>query len=147
MSLDVYLESEMPHIERPGIFIRRDGSTVEISRDEWNALYPDREPIETQEHETTILYGANITHNLSRMAQEAGIYQALWRPEEINISKASQLIEPLENGLRLLVSDQSRFEQFNPSNNWGSYTALVSFVAGYLQACKEYPNACVSVSR
>ncbi len=29
------------------------------------------------------LYWRNITHNLGRMAVEAGIYEALWRPEEL----------------------------------------------------------------
>ena len=37
-------------------------------------------------------YEANITHNLSRMAQDAGIYHYLWRPEEMNITQAGQLI-------------------------------------------------------
>lgn len=31
----------------------------------------------------------NITHNLGRMAKEAGIYQHLWRPEEIGVTKAA----------------------------------------------------------
>lgn len=30
-------------------------------------------------------YSANITHNLGAMAEAAGIYLALWRPEEIGI--------------------------------------------------------------
>ena len=33
-------------------------------------------------------YSANITHNLGKMAEEAGIYKHLWRPEEIGITKA-----------------------------------------------------------
>ena len=39
-------------------------------------------------------YSSNITHNLGAMAREAGIYEACWRPEEIGITKAAQLIEP-----------------------------------------------------
>lgn len=34
------------------------------------------------------LYSRNITHNLGRMAQAAGIYECLWRPEEHGITHA-----------------------------------------------------------
>jgi len=40
----------------------------------------------------TTIFEANITHNLNRMAQAAGIYEALWCPDEIGITKAAQLI-------------------------------------------------------
>lgn len=92
-------------------------------------------------------YSRNITHNLNTMAGEAGIYEALWRPDEIGITKAAQLIEPLKDGLAKLESDPERFEKLNPSNGWGSYEGLVSFVRDYLQACQENPEADVSVCR
>lgn len=93
------------------------------------------------------IYDANITHNLNEMAEEAGIYKHLWRPDEIGITKASQLIEPLREGLGLLLADPDHFRQFNPENGWGDYHSLVDFVKSYLTACKENPNASVSVSR
>ena len=96
--------------------------------------------------ETTI-YDRNITHNLNKMADEAGIYKHLWRPEEIEITKAAQLIEPLREGLSLLLSDPDRFKKFDPENKWGDYDGLVDFVREYLAACEENPNASVSVSR
>jgi len=43
----------------------------------------------------TTVYDANITHNLGEMADEAGVYKHLWRPEEIGLTKAAELIEPL----------------------------------------------------
>lgn len=95
----------------------------------------------------TCVYDANITHNLGTMAHEAGIYKHLWRPEEIGITKAEQLIEPLKNGLELLESDPERFKAFNPENGWGSYEGLVRFVQKYLEACKENPDATIDVSR
>ncbi len=95
----------------------------------------------------TEVYGANITHNLGPMASEAGIYEALWRPEEIGISKAKQLIKPLTKGLKLLKSDPARFEAFNSPNGWGTYRHFVPFVERYLEACKEYPDAAVKASR
>ena len=92
-------------------------------------------------------YSWNITHNLSTMADEAGIYKALWRPEEIGITKAAQLIEPLKAGLAKLESDPERFEKLNPSNGWGNYETLVFFVRGYLAACEETPDAEVYACR
>ncbi len=89
----------------------------------------------------------NITHNLGRMAKEAGIYQHLWRPEEIGVTKAAQLIEPLRAGLALLRSDEARFREFDAPNGWGCYEHFVPFVAEYLKACEEYPDADVHVSR
>lgn len=92
-------------------------------------------------------HAANITHNLGAMAGEAGIYRHLWRPEEIGVTKAKQLIEPLESGLLLLKSHRARFEKFNAPNGWGLYEHFVPFVERYLEACKDYPEALVSVSR
>jgi hypothetical protein len=92
-------------------------------------------------------FGSNITHNLGRMAVEAEIYQHLWRPEEIGISKARQLIEPLENGLSRMKSDPDKFKKFDAPNGWGLYIHFVPWVERYLEACKQYPDADVSVSR
>jgi hypothetical protein len=93
------------------------------------------------------LFSANITHNLNGMADEAGIYLYLWRPEEVGVTHARQLIEPLRAGLRRLESDEEDFAKFNPKNGWGSCDGLVAFVREYLRACEEYPDATVEVSR
>lgn len=97
--------------------------------------------------ETEQLFWQNITHNLGQMAGEAGIYQACWRPEEIGITKAAQLIPLLEEGLAKLRADPAKYEAFNSSNGWGLYEHFVPWVAKYLNACKEYPDATVRVSR
>jgi hypothetical protein len=93
------------------------------------------------------LYSANITHNLNSMAEAAGIYKHLWRPEEIGVSKASELLEPLRVGIALLKSDRAGFEQFNAPNGWGLYEHFVPFVERYLEACELHPDAEVRVSR
>lgn len=93
------------------------------------------------------VYSANITHNLNRMAEEAGIYMYLWRPEEIGITKASELIEPVHAGLVLMVTEPARCERFNAPNGWGMYHNFVPWVARYVEACRTYPDATVSVSR
>lgn len=93
------------------------------------------------------VYSANITHNLVDMAEAAGIYACMWRPEECGITKASQLIGLLTAGLEKLRSDPERFKQFDAPNGWGKYENFVPFVAEYLAACIENPEAVVSVSR
>ena len=93
------------------------------------------------------VFSANITHNLNTMADAAGIYRHLWRPEEIGISKAGQLIVPLREGLQLLRSDPEKFKAHNPLNGWGSYDGFVQWVQEYLEACEKWPDAEISVSR
>lgn len=93
------------------------------------------------------VYSANITHNLGAMANEAGIYKHLWRPEENEIIHARQLIEPLETGLAVMKADRERFEKFNASNGWGLYEHFVPWVEKYLEACKLNPDAVISVWR
>jgi len=94
-----------------------------------------------------VVYDANITHNLGRMADEAGIYECLWRPDEIGVNTAVQLIEPLRAGLDRLKADPQRFRALNPPNGWGTYQGLVTFVERYIEACVNNPDAEVSVSR
>ena len=89
----------------------------------------------------------NITHNLTTMAEKAGIYYQLWRPEEVGITRAKQLISHLDQGLRLLKDNPEVFKQYNPENGWGSYEGLVEFVEKYLAACEENPDAVIEVCR
>lgn len=93
------------------------------------------------------VYWANITHNLGKMAGEAGIYQALWRPEEIDAKYAKDIIEVVEKGLANLKAKPEYFEQFNSPNGWGMYKHFVPFVEKYLEALKEYPDAEIYISR
>ena len=123
MSLDVYLQGD----QKKRLCQECNGDGIIISRE--------------------VLFDANITHNLNKMAEEAGIYEHLWRPDEIGVTHASQLIAPLTKALELMKSDPARFEKFNSPNGWGSYKGFVPWIEKYLEACKENPDAHVSVSR
>mgnify|MGYP000988202751 CR=1 FL=1 len=121
----------------------------------------------TYTEDTEQVYWANITHNLNTMAGEAGIYEALWRPhrlkegynisendhqaewkfEEENTTLAKDIIPLLEKGLSDLKTRPEYFEKFNSPNGWGMYEHFVPFVEKYLEACKEYPDAIIEVSR
>ncbi len=99
------------------------------------------------EHGDITLYDANITHNLGRMAEEAGIYKCLWRPEECGITKAKELITPLREGLAKLQADERHYSKFNAANGWGLYENFVPWVSAYLEACEAYPDADVLANR
>jgi hypothetical protein len=94
----------------------------------------------------TTVFDANITHNLGRMADEAGVYEVLWRPKENGYQKAGQIIPILREGIALLESDPPRFEKFNAKNGWGLYEHFVPFVKSVLAACEKYPDADIEVS-
>jgi len=98
-------------------------------------------------HKRQEIFDYNITHNLGKMAEKAGIYYHLWRPEELGIEEAGELIEPLEQGLYLLKSQPKEFKKYNPDNGWGNYDNLVKFVEKYLEKCKEHPEAKIEISR
>ena len=112
------------------------------------------------------LYTANITHNLNVMAEQAGIYKALWRPyqlhkdyvhsEDYKIEMAfedsvtiiaTDIIHIIEQGLDLLKNRPDYFSKFNAENGWGKYVNFVPFVEKYLNALKQYPDSLVEVDR
>lgn len=95
----------------------------------------------------TTVYTGNITHNLGAMAREAGIYEACWRPEELGIKHAAQLIEPLRNGIALMKSEPDRFKKHNSPNGWGLYEHFLPWLEDYLKACEANPDAEVWVFR
>lgn len=115
---------------------------VYLTRKKWTSYDAGK----TLEEGDETVYDANITHNLGKMADKANVYQALWHPEQINATKASDIIELLEKGLADLKTRPKYFEKFNSSNGWGMYEHFVPFVEKYLEACKKYPNSTIEVS-
>lgn len=95
----------------------------------------------------TVVFWANITHNLNEMAEAAGIYKHLWRPDELGIKNACELIEPIEKGLSDLKANPDKYRKYNAANGWGKYEDFIRWVEKYLEACKEHPDAKIEVSR
>lgn len=100
----------------------------------------------TEMRETSI-FESNITHNLTTMADAAGLYKALWRPDELFIEYAEDLIPLLRAGLEQLRNDPEKFRALAPSNKWGNYEGLIEFTRSYLEACECNPRAKIHVSR
>lgn len=121
----------------------------------------------TYTEEENDIYEANITHNLGKMADEAGIYEALWRPHrlkpEYNIpdgdfnaeyefesqsqTLAKDIIEILEKGLSDMKARPIHYQQFNASNGWGTYNDFIPWIEKYLEACKDWPESLIVTSR
>ena len=136
---------------------------VEIYRN-YHVTYDEGKTLEPQRES---LYRSNITHNLNRMADEAGLYEALWRPyhlkegynipendyqaeykfEEVNPVRAYEIIPIIEKGLEDMKARPKHYEKFNSSNGWGMYEHFVPFIEEYLKALKEYPEAFVECDR
>lgn len=98
------------------------------------------------------VYDANITHNLNKMAEQVKIgdytlYLYLWRPEEIDVFKARQLIKPLKEAYKELKDNPEKYRQYDAENGWGKYENLLEFVAKYREACKRHPDYDIEVSR
>lgn len=93
------------------------------------------------------VYSQNITHNLTAMAKEAGVYEILWHPESNGIEMARQLILQLEEAIAVMKADPPRFEKHNSPNGWGLYENFLPWLEKLLIACKANPGATVAVSR
>jgi len=93
------------------------------------------------------VFSENITHNLTKMADKAGIYECLWTPEENKFKKAKDIIPKLEKGLKDLKARPDYYKMWDASNGWGLWEHFVPFVESILDACKKYPNGKIEASR
>lgn len=87
------------------------------------------------------LYECNVTHNLTDMAKSAGIYEAVWHPSDIGITKAKDAAPLIKQGLELVRSDPIRFKRLNPSNGWGDYDGFVHFLNRLVENMEKFPSA------
>jgi hypothetical protein len=102
---------------------------------------------------TVGVYEDNITHNLNKMAMEVKLsngrtlYDVLWRPDEHNYTKTSEIAPLLTEGLMILRMERERFLPFNAPNGWGKYEDLVEFTQRYLNACLENLDGMIGTCR
>jgi len=99
------------------------------------------------ELETETVFDHNITHNLTQMAAAAGIYNSLWNPSSIGITKAEQLGKNLKIGIDMLKSDPVFYDKFSSSNGWGTYNQFVPWLEEVYEACLIWPDAGIIISK
>lgn len=95
----------------------------------------------------TTVFECKVTHNLTTMATEAGLYWVMWHPESAGVAKASDAIPLLRAGVRVLREHPETMKKHNPENGWGNYDVLLGAAQKYLEACEANPDAEVSVWR
>ena len=100
----------------------------------------------TRTHPTEV-FGAVITHNVNEIADAAGVYKPIWRPEECGIKTAAEMIPHLRDGLAELKRDPERYRALEPQNKFGTYDGFVAWTERYLAACVEYPDAEIQARR
>lgn len=100
-----------------------------------------------KEVKPSTVYSGGITNNVVPMAEKAGIYKILCRPEESGIKFAADLIQPLEKAILEIINNRASYEALNPENGWGSYETFLNFVIDLANACKRNPLASVQASR
>lgn len=88
------------------------------------------------------VFDANITHNLSKMAQQfPNAYEAIWNPTITGYVYAKEIIPILSSFLANMVTNSEKYREFDSQNGWGLFDNFVPWLIEYLEACKKYPNA------
>jgi hypothetical protein len=85
-----------------------------------------------------VYFESNITHNLNKMFQEAGLYEILWHGTGL---KAEGILITLERGLAEMKSRPEVYKVFDADNGWGTYPQAVKWLASVIEACRKYPDA------
>ena len=117
----------------------------------------------TYEEDDQEVYAANVGGDFRLMAQEAGLYEALWKPYRLHYDYepsenhkeemafedsveiyARDILPHLYKGLQELKDFPKHYNNFSGSL---PHTYFVSFVERYIQACVDFPEALVVVSR
>jgi len=70
--------------------------------------------------------------------REAGLYDALSKPNELGIRHASQLVGLLSDGIRKIESNR-------PDEDRGNWDYLVRWLRTYLAACQAHSDAVIGV--
>lgn len=115
----------------------------------------------------SIVYSANITHNLGEMATHASIYNALWRPHRLKDDYtlkmngteyeyefedhvtvfAHEIIKPIERGLLHMKKNPEYYKKYNSPNGWGTYKHFIPFIEEYLTNLKQNPSSKIETDR
>lgn len=89
----------------------------------------------------------NITHNLTTMAKQVGLYYPLWRPEGMGIETGRDLLPYLEEGLHSLIAEPAKYKEFEPANGWGTYEWFVEFLEKLIDEICLDPDRKIGISR
>jgi hypothetical protein len=92
-------------------------------------------------------FEANITHNLNAMASAAGIYRAIWRPEECGVKTGRDLAAAIKEPIEEMKKNPDKYRAYDAKNGWGTYEHFIPWLDTLLAACNDYPDHIIGVSR
>ena len=97
--------------------------------------------IDTGGETSAEVWSRNITSNLSRMWNEAGVPLHEWDGLE-----AGTCWPNLDTALTFMQSKPEAFKELNPPNGWGDYDGCVDFLLELRNVCKQHPRCTLRVS-
>jgi hypothetical protein len=80
------------------------------------------------------------------MAVEAGIYHALWRPNEHGYTYARDISPIIQNGILKMQKNPENFRRFDAKNGWGTYDQFMPWLIKLYSKLLQYPDAKIRVS-
>jgi chromosome segregation ATPase len=122
------------HFFRNNVDFQKTRKNIDTLQEKLRSIQDKIEQLE-DDYEDAKLSAFNITHNFNEMAKAVGLYEVLWHSEEIAITVVSQMILPLEKGIKELELNPDKDKAYNPPNGWGSYEDFVRFCKSVLQTC------------
>jgi hypothetical protein len=138
MSLDLYFYKKDFDIQKNRTDISDCYRKLRAIQDEIERLEDD--------YEDARLSSLNIINNLNAVAQEAGLHEILWSPDEMTTT-ASQMIVPLEKGIKELEANPDKYKAFDASDGFRHYKSFADFCKAMLRKCHEYPDAVIEASK
>ena len=89
---------------------------------------------------TTAVVSNNITHNLTKMWHEAGVYYALYEMEGL---KAKDVLPILKAGLSKMKADPAKYKKFDSPNGWGTYKNAVPWLENLIEEFEKYTDGVI----
>lgn len=90
------------------------------------------------------VFDANMTHNVTPMWREAGVYDALYMSEG---KTAADVLPALRLGFKDMQDNPGKYEAMNPTNGWGSYEGALTFLSALLGKFEANPTGIIGVCK
>lgn len=88
------------------------------------------------------VFSGNMTHNVTNMWAEAGVYSALY---ETNGMSAFTITNILAHGICDMMFYPEKYKAMDSPNGWGLYENALPFLTEIYKACLEYPEAKIEI--
>ena len=87
-------------------------------------------------------FDGNVTHNLTGMWSEAGIYDVLYNTEGEQIGI---YLDKLASALEDMRRYPDKYKEHSPINGWGTYEGAIRFLEALVKSAQEWPQARIHI--